>query len=462
MRSHRALLICLNVCLFGGAANAAQEEVLQSNEPVVQTRKGDDAPRPWRLSAELDPDVYAVALDDGETETVCFISDVSDLCFDVRSGDQRDFAIVYDGVRYNTRIIAVPPAAVFTDAYQAAHRGKVEAVSPEVYELVNIAWALTEFSDKNAGFAAESKYLDRVRRRFAPWKDHPFVQALQTAIRDRYVNYHLHKMNAIAFDFDDEGRLVKSPVYDRAAFLGAPHNSLEPLLPEMQSFADMSDFRKFYRSQRRFYADQVEFIEDELGAPEMWRWLKSEFPGVEVYDSVKIVFSPLVGYSQSSSFFEYRGYRELQPHVNFPYWRRKDLAKKSEAIWRGHILFTELNHGFINPEAAKYLDEINTIFADPKIFVSDLAMQAGYGNAFSIFAEYLNWVLIDLYNADHMPKADYERTVPDVARMMRDRGFIKFAEFSDFVNARYASRTEDETIADLYPEFIDWFRQAAR
>jgi hypothetical protein len=47
-------------------------------------------------------------------------------------------------------------------------------------------------------------------------------------------------------------------------------------------------------------------------------WLRREFPDVRAYDTFNIVFSPLVGSNQSVTWFESNGFRELQPHVNFP------------------------------------------------------------------------------------------------------------------------------------------------
>lgn len=151
----RAVLIS-GVLAAAGCATRASEApvVLETSQGSVLTRVGEDGvPNGWNLAPELNPDVFEAPVPPNESREVCFTSERDEKCFDIRAGDQRDFVISRDGVAHNTRIVGVVrvPAAVFSADYQAAHRGRTEVLVPEVYELVNIAIALTPFAAENQG-----------------------------------------------------------------------------------------------------------------------------------------------------------------------------------------------------------------------------------------------------------------------------------------------------------------------
>ena len=79
------------------------------------------------------------------------------------------------------------------------------------------------------------------------------------------------------------------------------------------------------------------------------RWLDRNFPTSNDYSTYNIIFSPLVAYNQSSNWFESNGFKELQPHVNFPYpqdIKSLRLSPQAEIVYRGNIVFTEINHAF--------------------------------------------------------------------------------------------------------------------
>jgi hypothetical protein len=190
----------------------------------------------------------------------------------------------------------------------------------------------------------------------------------------------------------------------------------------------------------------------------MARWLQANFPDVRPYDGVKIVFSPLVGWNQSLTTIENNGYLELQPHVNFPYSGVSGVSAEADAISRGAILFTEMNHGFINPTAEGYAAEIDAAIGARELWADDTKAARSYGSDQALFNEYMNWLLVSLYERDHMTAADFSIAGPRISRIMvADRGFLKFPELERFVLDLYASRQPGQTLADLYPEIITWF-----
>src|SRR5512143_952828 len=137
-----AVVLAFGLTACPGPRPRAEIGVLKASAQVVDIHVGDFTER-WTLSREQNPDVYATIVPPGRGHEVCFVSGDRSLCRMVARGEQIDFVIRHDGFDYPTRIVGVPPAAEFDAAYQAAHRGGIEVTIPEVYELVNIAIALT-------------------------------------------------------------------------------------------------------------------------------------------------------------------------------------------------------------------------------------------------------------------------------------------------------------------------------
>jgi hypothetical protein len=303
---------------------------IRSGEPTVSYRIGSELHQgAWGLAPELEPDVLFVDLEAGETAEVCFITDVEELCRITAIGEIHDFDVVYDGVAHQTRIEGrrFLPAAVFTDEYIAEHAGKIIPVIPEAYEMVNVAIALTEVAREDRWLVyKQSDYYTRMMDRFADHRDHPFVLALNEQLAANRVHYSRLKMNACAFEYDERGEIRRSSTYDRA---GSRENALLPFFEKMRAFSRDTGLRAFYDSERPTYEEQVRFFVEEIDLDAMKVWLGGQFPDVDAYDTVKIVFSPLVGGSQSVTWFEQGDFRELQPHVNFPYRNLKDVSPAS-------------------------------------------------------------------------------------------------------------------------------------
>lgn len=361
------------------------------------------------------------------------------------------------------------PAAVFDSAYRASHAGKTFVEIPEVYELVNVAIALTPTATKEKYLVYQrSPYYAAVRKWFDGQKDHPLIAALDEALARSPNAYFSLKMNGYAFEFNERGDIVPSRVYDRTGFRSERTNTLRPYLQQLQSFATATGFREFYKSQASTYAAQIAFYRDEANVAEMTKWLDRNFPRSNDYDTYKIVFSPLVYANQSTTWFESNGFKELQPHVNYPY--PEDIARgfpeplspAAAIVYRGNIVFTEINHGYINPEGERYRERILKATSRRELWV-DAGKPSTYYPGTGTFNEYMNWALVSLRIADHAPAAEQERMIAKVEQMMTgSRGFPQFAAFDQFLLKLYRGRKPGATVADLYPQIITWFEEHNR
>ncbi len=444
----------------------AQTERLIAGAQVIDIREGQDLHKSqWTLTAGLNPDTYTVGLEKGERREVCFISGAHSLCRTVGVGDQYDFIIIFAGVEYPTRVVGmyVPPMAVFDEAYQATHRGKVRLAIPEVYELVNIAIALTATAQQDLYLVVkDTPYYQEAMRHFAGVKDHPFVLALDQELRQNRSRYFPLKMNAYAFEFGDGDRIVRSRVYDRTGFSGSKVNDLVPYLSHMQDFSDKSGFRAFFAAHATLYQSHIDEYRTGIDLDGMVAWLRTNFPDVTPYDTVNIVFSPLVGANQSVTWMESNGFSELQPHVNFPYrWPgiEKTYSPAAVALRLGFVIFTELNHGFINPTAELFAPRIAAALDDRNHWLVNNDTTSNYGDAVSVFNEMMNWGLISVYLVDKAPPADLPALLAELGQTMgsQGRGFRQSPRFHRFLVDLYRNRPPGATLASLYPEIVEWF-----
>lgn len=466
----RTTLLTFALALLSVAASGQPSlPTIRSNVPVIDIQDGDQLKKSfWTLTPDLNPDVYEADLVGGRPRNVTFITDVDRLSFRVEVGKSYDFIIRFGDKLCYTQIVGkrFVPAARFDKRYRDAHRGRTLVEIPEVYELVNVAIAMTPtgIQDKNLVYQ-NSDYYARVRAWFDKHAGHPLLAALDEALRKNPNVYFSLKMNGYAFEFDPKGRIVQSKVYDRTGFRNERSNTLRPYLAGLQSFADATKFREFYRANLATYREQIAFYRDTADIAEMKRWLDRNFPASNDYDTYKIIFSPLVAYNQSTTWFESNGFKELQPHVNFPYpqdfkrFSSDRLSPQAEVVFRGNIVFTEINHGYINPEADKYADRISKAISNRDRWV-DKSKGPGYYGGNGVFNEYMNWGLVSLRIADYAPREEQDKMIAAVDRMMtKGRGFPQFEEFDKFLVALYRNHRPGQTLADLYPQIIEWFEK---
>jgi hypothetical protein len=466
----KSIQLTIALLLLAFAASGQDKlPVIKSNVSVVSIQDGKEFKKDfWTLAPEARPDVYEAALIDGQPHKVTFITDVDSISFMVEEGKKYDFIIQKGSDLCYTQIVGrrFVPAAVFNKKYQTAHRGKTFVEIPEMYELINVALAMTPtgIRDRNLIFQ-DSEYYKGLRLWFDKYQNHPLLAALDDALKKNPNSYFTLKMNGYAFEFDKKGKIVKSKIYDRTGFRGERSNSLEPYLAQLQSFAEVTNFRKFYRENSQTYREQIAFYSDVANIAEMKRWLDKNFPTSNDYQTYKIIFSPLVAYNQSTTWFESDGFKELQPHVNFPYpldikrYFQGRMSEQSEIIFRGNIVFTEINHGYINPETDKYSDRVRKAISNRDRWV-DKSKGPGYYGGIGVFNEYMNWGLVSLRIVDYAAREDQDAMIAAIDRMMtRGRGFPQFEAFDKFLVNLYRNRRPGQTISDLYPQIIEWFEK---
>ena len=350
------------------------------------------------------------------------------------------------------------PIATFSPAYQQQFRGTATYEIPEVYELVNVAFALTRRgrTDPNM-IGREGDYYARVMEHFQPFARHPLIVSLSERVQDNYNVYYRNRENAYAYAFKGtkiQNRGVYNALWSGSNDLSNNDQKNNPKLWE--DFAQKSGFRKFYAANRAFYQRDIAEVTRLLPVKQMQTWLETKFPGI-YYDGMRVVFSPLINGSHSAQKFESQGYRESLMFICDArgYDRKTYTEAQIEGLYSG-VVFTEIDHNFVNPVSDRYLKEINTAFGDREKWVKR-GDADNYGGTYAVFNEYMTHAVHLLYIQDLYPK-----DVFDLVRKRRvdmnagPRGFHRFEAFADELLRRYETRKPGQTVADLYPALLTW------
>ena len=197
-------------------------KVIKSTVSSVTIIEGDERSRTtWNLAPELKPDVYNAGLVNGKPQKVTFLSDVDSISILVEKGKSYEFIIDWNGKPCYQKVVGhlFVPAAVFDEEYIEEHKGKMRVQVPEVYELVNVAMAITSFGRAHKNYIYHnSVYYQDVQDWFLDYREHPFVRKLDSILSNNAGYYASLKMNGYSFVYNEDGTIERSRVFDRTGF----------------------------------------------------------------------------------------------------------------------------------------------------------------------------------------------------------------------------------------------------
>jgi hypothetical protein len=343
------------------------------------------------------------------------------------------------------------------------NNNSVQIQVPEAFELANIIWTLSPSGLRATNLNKEGEYYQRVLTYFKPYLNHPIIQNLDFPADD-YAKYYDFRENSICFSFKN-GKLVYEGTYyyvtgdDAKTF-----NSLfKKLLPLVQDFADKSKFESFYEANKKFYSSEIIREEQRMPIKDMWSWLEKKFPNRK-YNSYKVVFSPLIESTHSTQqFWTFRNshwFGETVMFVSGPsIFDREDLSEKQKKGLLSGIVFTEIDHNYINPVSEKYSKQIDTIFSRREIWTSSGGDTKFYDNPMSVFNEYMTHAVFCLYVIENFDEPTAKFLINQREDLMvKVRHYIKFREFNQaLINLYKESKNAD--VPSLLPLILQWCRQ---
>jgi Domain of unknown function (DUF4932) len=358
--------------------------------------------------------------------------------------------------------------SIFGENYILKSKNKVQFDIPEVYELANVIWTLSPSGNKAIDINRESKYYKNMFSYFKPYSQLPIFKSLDFSDSVYLTSYFDFRENSFAYNFKNEtigSRSVKllynGPYYYVYGDKFADSSLFGKLKPMVEEFAKKSNFRTFFKNNISFYKQQIEREKQLLPIKQMWTWIEEEFPNTK-FQSYRIIFSPLIGGSHSTqNYSTYTNNEIFSQSVMFicntdRVDKNKELSqKKKEGLMSG-VVFTEIDHNYVNRVTNKYRDLVDSIFSNKTIWVSKSSTSDFYGNPVSIFNEYMTWSVFCLYVLDKYEKVDAEFIINErESRMVDKRNFIKFKAFNEtLIKIRHANK--NLKIVELYPYILDW------
>ncbi|RYU93122.1 DUF4932 domain-containing protein [Emticicia agri] len=315
----------------------------------------------------------------------------------------------------------------------------------ESYELANIILALTDYGKKDPWeVTQQSAYYEQVRTYFDKHSNHPLLTKVNYS-RKQWENYLSFRTDSYAFAFDAGNHLVrKFQMVTNQGF-----NPFEENLSLVEDFVRVLGFRQFYQAHLSYYQDLANAYLISQHYPQMRQFLERELGKHTITGSYAIVMSPLVGRMNCHR----RVAGVDTDFITLPSFlltgKTVKEATQEEIASGTHMLFTELDHAFVNPLTEKHRALVKAHF-DNKLW------DAGSGyetDSLATFNEYMTWGIYAIFVEEYFPSVA-AKVSTDWTLQNETRGFYASALFTKELVTFYKNRKPGQTIKDLYPPFI--------
>lgn len=448
--------LMLMTTLFLGVVLHAQVPIIHSSTELIDIKDGEVYKKDyWHLNPDLKPDVFETQLS-GDSKVVTFITDQDSIEITVNEGSSFDFIILLNGKDTCYQRVRGTRPFNFSPTYVKQHSGQVSFEYHEVHELIHVICALTELgrSGEIDMIDTTSSYYQEVIRYFEPFKTDEFILQLDAILKDQYMFYFGMKMDAAGFYFDSNDHLVKDSNYLNLTG-EADLNCIELFISELQRFSDESKFREFYKNHKPFYKSMIRKMKYQAPVKAQWEWLETQFTEVS-YQHYRIIFSVLTGGGHSTNNFDQDDFKQMVMFINAPSTEKPkdDLEAVGEM---SRIIFTEIDHNYINPLSDKYLEDIEEAMPSIERWASDDLLEY-YTDSYAVFNEFMTFSTFSAYLMDHYSTDEFEQINKLMLDVFGVRGFKHFEAFNTYFLEIYAGRNKGETLTSLYPLFIDWFK----
>ncbi len=316
----------------------------------------------------------------------------------------------------------------------------------ETYELANIILAITPYGKEDQWEVNKrSMYYHEVVQYFDKYINHPLIAKVNYS-REKWESYLSFRTDSYAFDFDNKNKLIRQfDYYTNKGFKPFDEN-----IDLINDFIEKSNFRSFYKSHNNYYSSLSNAYLLSQKYPEMKSFLEKEFGKKKGTIKYAIVMSPLVGRMNC-----HRKVATVETDfITLPDYLLKDAgtSKPSEQeIASGtHMLFTEFDHGFVNPVTEVYRALVEQKFSNKK-----WDKGSGYDtDSLAVFNEYMTWALYDLFVDQYFPNVS-EKVKMDWTLQNESRGFYASTLFTDELKRLYKDKRGKTSVKDLYPELIN-------
>jgi hypothetical protein len=334
--------------------------------------------------------------------------------------------------------------ATYSSEYVEENRGKVIVEIPEVYELANVILAISDHGQRSFQVHREGDYYEKVMKHFGSFSSHQIVE--EHVFSREWSRYLGFRTNSYCYVFDDDD-IKPCSIHRKSSW----RDTFKPRIDFVENFARASRFRDFYRDNISYYQEQIDKYSREVPVKQMWQWLEQRFPAR--YDCYRIVLSPLIGGTHNTQYFEGDTFRETVMFVAMGPILEGEIDD-SKRMLTARIVFTEIDHNYVNPVTDQFWGQVNNVFGD----LDAWNHQASYRSPYKTFNEYMTWAVFMLYCQDTLKEGELLQEVNDrvVNTMVNSRKFVRFREFNEKLLELYEERGETQTLVGLYPRILDW------
>lgn len=355
----------------------------------------------------------------------------------------------------------------YSPEYVLNSQGKALVEIPETFELANILLMLSPAGQKAGNMVQNGKYHDEVVAYFKPWLGHPVFKAFDVPEASYIQNYYEFRENSICYQFNGDKLVPSQYIFVYGSDDSTYANAFRNNVGLVEDFARQSRFRDFYRQHLPYYQQLIERQSAWSDVPGMQRWLGRQLPVAKAFDTSKLIFSPIILEAHSTQRFgEYYESKKLYeemvlfvcgPGTNDAGTDLNDLQRRG--LLAG-IIFTEVDHNYVNPRSEYFEAEIDSIFSNREFWAPD-SRSGFYSKPIFVFNEYMTHALFSLYAMDTFdePTARFLIERREAMNAQR-RGFVKFREFNAAL-MKLKKENADTTVSALYPKIIDWCRSFA-
>lgn len=323
---------------------------------------------------------------------------------------------------------------------------KEEIVSveyPEVYELANIVLALTDYGMTDKWQVRKDfEYYDEMLNYFRDYMEHPLLDSVNFS-RERWQEYLSYRTDSYSYELTDNYELRR-----KNDFQSFEIQTFDKYTVLTEDFARKTNFKAFFDQNRSNYERVIESYRKEYLLNEMKNFLSEEFG--DYFDDKKysVVISPFV--------FAQNLHRDIDSNwtADFPTIAKQIIEGKSfensgDKSTEIHTLFTEMDHGFVNPTSDKY--DVPSKFNE-KIWDEE----SGYANSGNaVFNEYMTWGVFDIFNKKFFPEVAEEVNL-NWHFQNETRGFPYSNLFATKLQEKYEMYKGEKKIKEIFPEILEW------
>lgn len=315
----------------------------------------------------------------------------------------------------------------------------------ESYELSNIILALTQYGRTDKWDVQKvPPYYDEILKYFEPVKNHPLLDSVNYS-RPKWEKFLGFRTDMYAFSFDKNGKLKRN----------YPFNSFGPIevdknIDLINDFVEKSNYRRFYKDHKDLYDKIISNYKEYyfVGKSKQFLDKVSEKSKNDALKKYIVAISPLVGGQNC--------HRDTDSSttVDFPNISKDLILGNLETGYKtrvveNHSLFTEMDHGYVNPISDKYERLITSNFN-----IAKWDKESGY-SGINGFNEYMTWAVYDLFIKENFPKVA-DSIALQWQYQNASRGFIAQNLFAKKVSELYFKQKGNKRIESIYKPLLKW------